>query len=376
MPAGGPAMDAVGGGGLPGPGSPRVGGVSRDEENAAAAVLLGLLETAARDGHTVVPLTVVRAALAGRGVECDDALEGARADVAVFAGTRLGLRRLLDAEDRIARAVATRMAGGRIALVAGPAGERRDDLVTQVGGDGAAVADDAQSLDVEAFAAFFESCGTDEMVVLAGDPDELGSPGPGDVFASLLAVDGIPRYDVPDDGAGALAQLLAGIRRGELPRIEDPDRQVVVVPVANAAEAVHRVSQLLATSIPRAFGIPPAEIQVLCPLRRGPGGVLALRDAVATVGAPAPRTIHEAVGYRWPAVVVVFSPECAGVLTRQLVYTALSRAERHVSIVHGVGTALAGAVRSIATRPRRTTLRERLTQLTADQRLTQLTADG
>ena len=55
-------------------------------------------------------------------------------------------------------------------------------------------------------------------------------------------------------------------------------------------------------------------------------------------------TVHRAQGSEWPAVVAVFPAEAAGLLSRPLAYTALTRAQRHLSIVHGAGPALARAV--------------------------------
>ena len=43
-------------------------------------------------------------------------------------------------------------------------------------------------------------------------------------------------------------------------------------------------------------------------------------------------------------------------LLRPLVHTALTRAQRHLSIVHASGAALARAVREVDVRPRRTRL--------------------
>jgi exodeoxyribonuclease V alpha subunit len=43
-------------------------------------------------------------------------------------------------------------------------------------------------------------------------------------------------------------------------------------------------------------------------------------------------------------------------LSRPLVYTALTRAQRHLSVVHASGAALARAVREVDVRPRRTRL--------------------
>ena len=67
-------------------------------------------------------------------------------------------------------------------------------------------------------------------------------------------------------------------------------------------------------------------------------------------------TVHRAQGSEWPAVVAVLPPEAGGMLSRPLVYTALTRARRHLSVVHAAGPALARAVRDVGARPRRTRL--------------------
>ena len=48
-------------------------------------------------------------------------------------------------------------------------------------------------------------------------------------------------------------------------------------------------------------------------------------------------TVHRAQGSEFPAVVVVLPPEAGGMLSRPLVYTALTRAQRHLSVVHAAG---------------------------------------
>jgi exodeoxyribonuclease V alpha subunit len=76
-------------------------------------------------------------------------------------------------------------------------------------------------------------------------------------------------------------------------------------------------------------------------------------------------TVHRAQGSEWPGVVVVLPPEAGGMLSRPLVYTALTRAQRHLSIVHAAGAALARAVREVDVRPRRTRLAQLLRESAA-----------
>lgn len=71
-------------------------------------------------------------------------------------------------------------------------------------------------------------------------------------------------------------------------------------------------------------------------------------------------TVHRAQGSEWESVVAVLPPEAGAMLSRPLVYTALTRAKRHLSIVHAAGPAVARAVSTIGARPRRTRLVELL----------------
>jgi len=67
-------------------------------------------------------------------------------------------------------------------------------------------------------------------------------------------------------------------------------------------------------------------------------------------------TVHRAQGSEWEAVVAVMPPEAGNMLSRPLVYTALTRARRHLSVVHAAGPALARSVKHIGSIPRRTRL--------------------
>jgi exodeoxyribonuclease V alpha subunit len=201
------------------------------------------------------------------------------------------------------------------------------------------------------------------------------------------------------------------------------DHEAVVVPVRGSQQAAHRVTQLVTDSIPRALDIPATDIQVVTPVHKGPAGTIELNRAlkarlnpgpgahggfdpgdrvvaianhidegfangeVGTVTGPTAdgvmitftgvpvtvpakllsdlrhgwaMTVHRAQGSEWPAVVAVFPAEATGMLSRPLVYTALTRAQRHLSVVHGAGPALARAVRTIGERPRQTRLADLL----------------
>jgi exodeoxyribonuclease V alpha subunit len=285
------------------------------------------------------------------------------------------------------------------------------------------VVDEVSMLDAELAAALVEACADGTRLLLVGDPAQLPSIGPGRVLADIIDSGAVPVTELTKlyrqrDG-GVIARLATAVRGGTLPTVDSPEREVVVVPVRGSADAARRVVQLVTDSIPRALGIPAADIQVITPVHKGAAGTIELNRAlkqrlnpgpgarsgfdpgdrvvsianhadegftngeVGTVVGPGDDgllvafpagpvsvpdkilgdlrhgwalTVHRAQGSEWPAVVAVFPAEATGMLSRPLVYTALTRAQRHLSVVHGAGPALARAVATIGERPRVTRL--------------------
>ncbi|WP_327405244.1 ATP-binding domain-containing protein [Streptomyces sp. NBC_01288] len=274
---------------------------------------------------------------------------------------------------------------------------------------------DAPQLDVETAALVSESLPDGARLVLAGDPGVLWSAGPGRVFADLLASKACPQVVSRRPDLGPVGELVSGIGIGELNQVEAPGKEVVIVPVRDAGEAVHRTVQLVADSVPRVIGVPSEQTVVITPGHGGAAGTRALNVALkerlnpgpgrfggfdpgdriayspapgrtvpgrvvnadaeglhlACAGGPVvvPKerveqsvrhgwalTAHQAVGVRWPAVVVVLPGDAAQALSRPWVYTAFSRADRHLSVVHGVDQALPRAVAEVPAKPRTTRL--------------------
>ncbi|MET9567443.1 helix-hairpin-helix domain-containing protein [Streptomyces tauricus] len=274
---------------------------------------------------------------------------------------------------------------------------------------------DAPQLDIENAAMLAESLPDGARLVLSGDPGVLWSAGPGRVFADLLAARVCPQIASRTPDPGPVGELVSGIGIGELNQVEAPGKEVVIIPVRDAGEAIHRTVQLVADSVPRAIGIPAEQTQVITPghggaagtrvlnaalkerLNPGPGrfggfdpgdriaysaapgrsvlGQVVKADAAglhlecagAPVVVPKERveqtvrhgwalTAHQAVGVRWPAAVVVLPGDAAQALSRPWVYTAFGRADRHLSVVHGVEQALPHAVAEIPAKPRTTRL--------------------
>ncbi|GGV82020.1 hypothetical protein GCM10015535_22640 [Streptomyces gelaticus] len=361
-------------------------------------------------------------AVAAHGLVAHAGGEAARAEPAalITAARGLGLRALgavhsADGRRRLAEATgdpetAVTLAG----LLSGEQGPGRDE-------EGAIAVDllvvlDAPQLDVETAAILVESLADGTRLVLSGDPGVLGSAGAGRVFADVLAARACPQIVSRTPDPGPIGELVSGIGIGELNQVDAPGREVVIVPVRDAGEAVHRTVQLVADSVPRAIGVPPSDTQVITVGHGGSAGTRALNAALKqrlnpgpgrfagfdpgdrVVHVPAPGravpavvvsadaeglrldcagtevvvaqdrvassvrhgwalSAHQAAGMRWPAVVVVLPGDAVQGLSRPWVYTAFSRGERHLSVVHGVDQALQRAVAQPPAQERTTRLR-------------------
>jgi exodeoxyribonuclease V alpha subunit len=342
---------------------------------------------------------------------------------------------------RLALAAPTGRAARRLAELAGAPATTVHRLLGAQGGPGRwvftrsegepldadlVVVDEATMLDTELAAALAEACADGARLLLAGDPAQLPSIGPGQVLADLIESGVVPVTELTRlyrqrDG-GDIARLATAVRGGTLPPVESADREVVVVPVPDSRTAARRVLQLVTDSIPRALGIPAADIQVITPVHQGAAGTVELNRALKQQLNPGPGrhggfdpgdrvvavtsqagfgqagfsngdtgtvtgpgeggllvefpagpvcvpdqllgelrhgwavTVHRAQGSEWPGVVAVFPAEATGMLSRPLAYTALTRAQRHLSVVHGAGPALASAVAGDGEQPRLTRL--------------------
>ncbi|GHC84363.1 hypothetical protein GCM10007079_26250 [Nocardiopsis terrae] len=277
---------------------------------------------------------------------------------------------------------------------------------------GLVVLHESMSLGVARTADLVATCTDDAHLVLLADPDQAPSATPGRVVADVAASRTAHVAAVADEAEPSpltvLARAAAG---GGWPEVEAPDREVVRVPASSAEEAAHRVVQLVTDSIPRALGIDADQVQVVAAREDGPAGARALNAACKERLNPGPGahggfdvgdrvvlaaegpgygpgdtgylravsegavveltggsrvTVHDPAALRpgwavgvaaahggcWPAVVTVFPPRVP--VSRPQVYTALTRATRHVSVVDATDGALEAGVRETLA-PERTT---------------------
>ncbi|SDJ80250.1 exodeoxyribonuclease V alpha subunit [Nonomuraea maritima] len=141
------------------------------------------------------------------------------------------------------------------------------------------VVDEASMLDLHLATRLTAAVRPGSHLLLIGDADQLPSIGAGDVLADLLRVPAIPRVHLTHvfrqaDGSG-IVDAAHRVRAGRLPglpggggfwfeELDDP------------AQVARRVAHLAMVAIPRKQGVPPGQVQVLCPMRKGETGATAL----------------------------------------------------------------------------------------------------
>ncbi|GAA1935258.1 hypothetical protein GCM10009716_47860 [Streptomyces sodiiphilus] len=382
-------------------------GESAPAPDAVAPVAAERWEAAAGAAGSPSAAELIRA-VAASGLVVHTGGEAARAEPAELAAAAhgLGLRACVAAHHEDGRRRAAGQAGGAEAvtvagLLSGREGPGRDaEGVLEV--DLLVVLDSPQ-LTVETAAALVELLPDGARLVLSGDVNVLGAAGPGQVLGDVLAAGVCPRVVSRTPDPGPLGELVSGVGIGELNEVEAPGKEIVIVPVRDPGEAVHRTVQLVTESIPRAFGVEPGTAQVITAGHGGPAGTRALNAALKQALAPGPGafggfdpgdrvahspvpgrtraatvvaadgeglvlqdgderftvprerveatvrhgwaiTAHQAAGVRWPAVVAVVPADTGPVVDRSWICTAFSRGERHLSVVQGAGPGLARAV--------------------------------
>jgi exodeoxyribonuclease V alpha subunit len=152
------------------------------------------------------------------------------------------------------------------------------------------VVDEASMVDVLLANTLVKAVPPGAHLLFVGDVDQLPSVGPGEVLRDLLDSGAVPavrltRIFRQAQQSGVVANAHR-INMGRMPvlrslpdffyfRADDPER------------AAELVVDIVANRVPRRFGLDPVrEVQVLCPMHRGPAGAAALNERLQAVLTP------------------------------------------------------------------------------------------
>lgn len=173
---------------------------------------------------------------------------------------------------------------GRIQFKRGPENPIAADVI---------IVDEASMLDLSLAASLLRAMKPHTRLVLIGDADQLPPVWAGSVFADLLACDFIPQVRLTEIFRQAQnSQIVMNahrINQGEMPVLGQKEGDFYFAAAATPEQTVETVASLVARRIPKAFGIEPQNIQVVCPTRQQMCGTVSLNQILqASLNPPGP----------------------------------------------------------------------------------------
>ena len=157
----------------------------------------------------------------------------------------------------------------------------------------AVVVDEMSMVDLPLMAALLSAVKDDCRLIMVGDPDQLPSVGPGNVFGDLIRsgrVETIALTEIFRQAqASAIIRTAHAVNLGQLPPLKNAaDSDFFFMRRRDPLAAVDLVVELCQTRLPQNMGVEPGQIQVLCPTRKGEWGTGALNRALqAALNPPA-----------------------------------------------------------------------------------------
>ena len=221
-----------------------------------------------------------------------------RAILAMF--DELGLKTLLCAPTGRAAKRMTEVTGREAATVHRLLGAKFDEegervVFTKKENDrldcDAVVLDECSMVDILLMDALLRALPPDARLILVGDADQLPSVGPGNVFSALIRSEVVATGKlsvIHRQGEGShIIRNAHMIKDGEYPDFGENARDFFRLKRLQGGSAVETITELCAVRLPNKMHIPPEEIQVLSPTRKGETGTVNLNRRLQEVLNPA-----------------------------------------------------------------------------------------
>lgn len=165
----------------------------------------------------------------------------------------------------------------------------------------AMVVDEASMVDLLLMRSLLCALPEDCRLVLVGDPDQLPSVGAGNLFSDLIRSGRVPTVRLSEIFRQARESLIVmnahAVNEGRLPELSVRNRDFFFFRRRNPQALIETVCDLRARRLPQNLGIPPAEIQVLCPNRKREVGTENLnRKLQSILNPPSPEKREKARG--------------------------------------------------------------------------------
>ena len=148
----------------------------------------------------------------------------------------------------------------------------------------AVIVDETSMVDIVLMQGLLSALRPDCRLILVGDPDQLPSVGPGNLFSDLIRSGVVPMVRLTEifrqAAESAIIRSAHGVNRGELPDLRDNSRDFFFLRRKDPARAAETIVELVKTRLPNNMGIPADQIQVLAPTRKRVAGTASLNCAI------------------------------------------------------------------------------------------------
>ena len=157
----------------------------------------------------------------------------------------------------------------------------------------AVIVDEMSMVDVLLLGSLLRAVPQGKRLILVGDPDQLPPVGPGFPFSDLLRSGVLPAVHLTEIFRQAQQSLIVmnahRVNQGQMPELRNTQSDFFFMRRQSEQTLIQTVRDLCTTRLPKNMGIPPEQIQVLSPTRKGGVGTGSLNLMLqAALNPPAP----------------------------------------------------------------------------------------
>ncbi len=158
---------------------------------------------------------------------------------------------------------------------------------------GAVIVDEMSMVDITLLHSLLRAVPQNARLILVGDPDQLPPVGPGFPFNDMLRSEMLPCVRLTEIFRQAQESLIVmnahRVNQGTMPELKNVKNDFFFLPARSEEEVSQTILGLCASRLPKNMGIPPEQIQVLTPTKKGAAGTAALNVQLqAALNPPAP----------------------------------------------------------------------------------------
>ena len=155
----------------------------------------------------------------------------------------------------------------------------------------AIIVDEMSMVDVLLLHALLQAIPKKTRLILVGDPDQLPPVGPGFPFSDMLRSDVLPAVRLTEIFRQAQKSLIVTnahkVNRGEMPELRNVKNDFFFLRAQSEDAVTQTIVGLCATRLPKNMNIPPEQIQVLSPTKKGISGTANLNKVLQNALNPA-----------------------------------------------------------------------------------------